>query len=183
MPFCTQCGTQVSDTDLYCAKCGARQVAGPATGAAAGAAPKPAPGAAPPPGGTPPPRASAPPPPRPAADPFASVSPRSASILCYIPFVGWVAAIVVLASNTYRYNRTVRFHAFQGLYLFVAWLFIQWVFSPLCRIGPGPHMPIVGLLQMGMLAVWIFMIVKTSHEQVYSLPIIGDLAERSMAER
>jgi uncharacterized membrane protein len=38
------------------------------------------------------------------------------------------------------------------------------------------------LLHALILIVWIFMIVKTSHEETYSLPIIGELAERSAAE-
>ncbi|MGE5568105.1 MAG: hypothetical protein ACM3S5_03615 [Rhodospirillales bacterium] len=112
----------------------------------------------------------------------AGFSPRTASILCYLPWVGWIAAIIVLASNTFRNNRTVRFHAFQGLYLFVAWLLVQWVFKPLSFFTPGPHIPIAALLQLVILAAWIFMIIKTSQEQVYSLPVIGELAEKSLSE-
>jgi len=114
---------------------------------------------------------------RPVTDFAASFSPRTASVLCYLPWIGWVAAIVVLASNTFRNNRTVRFHAFQGLYLFVAWLLVQWVFKPLSFLGPGTP-----ILQLAILAVWIFMIIKTSQEQVYSLPVIGELAEKSLSE-
>src|ERR1035438_10426949 len=56
------------------------------------------------------------------ADPLAGIPPRTASILCYIPGIGWIASIIVLASDKFRRDRTVRFHGFQGLYLFVAWL-------------------------------------------------------------
>ena len=119
---------------------------------------------------------------RTSADFAGAISPRTASILCYVPWMGWIAAIVVLASNTFRNNRTVRFHAFQGLYLFVAWLIVHWVFKPLMFFAPGPHFPIALLLQLFILAIWIFMMVKTSQEEVYSLPIIGELAERSLAE-
>ena len=59
------------------------------------------------------------------------MTPRTAAILCYIPVVGWIAAVVVLATDQFRRNRTLRFHAFQGLYLFVAWLIVSEV------IGPG----------------------------------------------
>ncbi len=160
MPFCTQCGNQVARTDYFCARCGARQTAPSAS-------------TSPPPPPPPPPRR---------VDIASGVSPRTASILCYIPWVGWVAAIVVLASNAFRENRTVRFHAFQGLYLFVAWLIVQWVLKPLTWFTPGPHVPIAVLLQLVILALWIFMIVKTSHDETYALPVIGDLAERSLAE-
>src|SRR5512143_3964323 len=101
MPFCSQCGNSVGTADKYCGRCGAAQPS------AAGS-----PGA-----------------PRRASDPLGGISARTASILCYIPGIGWIAAVVVLAADRFRHDRAVRFHAFQGLYLFVAWLLNQWVLS------------------------------------------------------
>jgi uncharacterized membrane protein len=122
------------------------------------------------------------PPLRPSTDFAGSFTPRTASVLCYIPWVGWIAAIVVLASSHFRHNRTVRFHAFQGLYLFVAWLIVQWVIAPLTWFTPGPHLPVSALLHLLILVVWIYMLVKTSQDEMHSLPIIGELAERSLTE-
>ena len=119
-------------------------------------------------------------PPR-AADPFASITPRTASILCYIPGIGWIASIVVLAAERYRNNRTVRFHAFQGLYLFVAWLIEDWVLNPI--FSSIPHVHLDGILKAVLLVMSIIMIIKASHEETYSLPIIGELAAKSVAER
>ena len=116
------------------------------------------------------------------ADPLSGITPRTASILCYIPVVGWIASVIVLAADKFRNNKTVRFHAFQGLYLFVAWLIVQWVLSPIFRGFHGPFFRIDEALHILILCVWIFMIIKTSHEERYSLPIIGELAERSAAE-
>src|ERR1035438_10032324 len=64
------------------------------------------------------------------SDLLTGISPRTASILCYIPTLGWIAAVIVLATRRFRNDRTVRFHAFQGLYLFAAWLFVQWALKP-----------------------------------------------------
>jgi uncharacterized membrane protein len=116
-----------------------------------------------------------------ANDPFASVTPRTASILCYIPVVGWIVTILVLASQRYRHERTVRFHAFQGLYLFVAWLMndqvLKWVLDPISHVG---HLhDLVSLVLLGMS---IFMMVKASQGEAYSLPLFGELAQRSVAE-
>ena len=119
----------------------------------------------------------------PPVDYAAGVSARTASILCYVPWVGWIAAIVCLASNSFRNNRKVRFHAFQGLYLFVAWLIVQWVFKPFSVFMPGPHLPVAGVLQVALLAVSVFMIVKCSQDETYALPVLGELAERSLAEK
>ena len=106
-------------------------------------------------------------------------------MLCYIPMVGWIASIIVLASPKYRTDRVVRFHAFQGLYLFVLWLLVDWVVMPFSHVIPGrnPMVPLAGLMHVVVLGAWIWMIIKTAQEEVFRLPIIGDLAERSMAEQ
>jgi len=156
MPFCTQCGKQVGTNDIYCAACGAKQAAAAGSGG-----------------------------PIPGPDILNKINDRNASILCYLPVVGWIPAIIVLASNRFRENRNIRFHAFQGLYLFVAWLLVQWFVSPMVSFGPhfGPQRAIVHLFELVIFGAWIFMLVKTSQNQFYRLPIIGEMAERSVAEQ
>lgn len=158
MPYCTQCGSPVQDTDVFCAGCGARQTDRDT------AQPRQAPENA-------------------ASKGFlGDMSPRTASILCYIPWMGWIASIVVLASERFRHNRDVRFHAFQGLYLFVAWLFVDWVFEPFAAFTAGTQF--VGkAMKLAVLGTWILMLVKTSQDQLFRLPILGDLAERSVSEQ
>lgn len=161
MPFCTQCGNEANGNDLFCGRCGARQMAsGPST----------------PPT---PPRGSA----GLTQDPLSGLSPRAAAILCYVPAVGWIAAIIVLAARKFKDNHLIRFHAFQGLYLFAAWLIVDWVVSPAVRLAPGAHFPVDAVLHGIILAVSIFMMVKASHDEAYVLPIIGELAQRSATEQ
>ena len=152
MPFCSHCGNQVAERDLYCARCGGRQPVHPA-------APSPA---------------------RP-GDPLGNMTPRVASILCYVPGIGWIASIIVLAAEKFRNNPQVRFNAFQGLYLFVAWLIEDWVLRP--AFHAMPQFRLDSVVKALLLAASIFMMVKASHEEKYSLPIIGELAERSVAEQ
>jgi uncharacterized membrane protein len=156
MPFCTQCGHQVTGTDVFCAQCGQRQ-------SSAFRAPQPPPG--------------------PAPDPLAGITPRTAAILCYVPTVGWIAAVVVLAARKFRNDRIVRFHAFQGLYLFAAWLVVQWVIRPLMLGLPDRAISLYHILEGLLLAVSILMMVKASHDEPYVLPIIGELAQKSAAEQ
>ena len=154
MPYCCQCGSNVASTDTFCPRCGARQAA-----------------AAPPPG---------------PHDALAEISPRTASLLCYIPFLGWLAAIVILASARFRQNTKVRFDAFQGFYLFVAWLIVQYALVPLFAFPfGGPHVfnVIPGLCKAAIFGTWIFMIIKASQEEQFKLPILGELAEKSLAEQ
>jgi len=140
----------VGPSQAFCRRCGARQPVDPA--------------------------AATPPSP----DPLAGVTPRTASILCYIPVMGWIAAIIVLSSQRYRHTPTVRFHAFQGLYLFVAWLMndqvLKWALLPIS------HFHLHDLVNLVLLAMSIFMMVKASHDEAYSLPLFGELAHRSVSE-
>jgi uncharacterized membrane protein len=149
MPYCSQCGNQVADRDVFCARCGVRQPV------------------------------EAAPPVRP-GDPFANLSPRTASILCYVPGVGWIASIIVLAAEKFRHDRRIRFDAFQGLYLFVAWLIEDWVLRP--AFHAIPHVHLDGVVKALLLGASIFMMVKASHGEAYALPVIGELAQRSVAE-
>jgi uncharacterized membrane protein len=75
----------------------------------------------------------------------------------------------------------MRFHAFQGLYIFAAWLIVDWAIQP---IFSSLHhvLRVDSLLQMLLMFVWIFMLVKTSHGEIYELPLIGELAQRSARE-
>ena len=157
MPFCTQCGHEASPTDAFCSRCGATQ---PGRGGAFRAAPPP-----------------------PLQDPLAGMSPRTAGILCYVPAIGWIAAVIVLATRRFKQDRIVRFHAFQGLYLFAAWLIVDWGVGPIVRWTPGHHLPLDTMLRGLILAVCIFMMIKASHDEAYVLPIIGELAQRSATEQ
>lgn len=172
MPYCCQCGAAAGSTDRFCAACGARQPASPeASASGSGAATGPTQ--------------------TPSADFLGGLSHKNASLLCYIPWLGWIAAVIVLASTRYKRDtadaREVRFNAFQGLYLFVAWLIVDWVVSPALRFGAigmgDAFRPLEGLLRVAILAAWIVMLVKVSHSEHYRLPIVGEMAERSVEEQ
>src|SRR5450759_1925258 len=151
MPFCSQCGNQVGAAH-YCAQCGAKQPVDVAAPPAAAAG----------------------------RDPLAGLNPRTASILCYVPGIGWIASIIVLASDRFRHDRRVRFHGFQGLYLFVAWLLDDQVLRHLLERIPGFQLePIVQAVLLGMA---IFMMVLAANDEAYSLPLFGELAQKSVAE-
>jgi uncharacterized membrane protein len=158
MPYCSQCGNQVREADVYCTRCGFRQ-------------PVPAPSS-----------------PNVSSD---AVSDRTACILCYIPFFGWVVSIIVLAAQRFRGHQVVRFHAFQALYLFVAWLLVDWVVQPIVMVGPHfwfrdvwPHTlgltTVVKLLELAIILVNSYMMLRVNDRERLRLPLIGDLAEKSL---
>lgn len=156
MPYCTQCGNSIGDRDQYCGSCGAAQPS------AAGARPRTSSSA-----------------PRQTVGDF---SPHTASILCYIPVLGWVPCLFVLATDRYRHDHETRFHAFQGLYLFVAWLMVDWVVGPIFRYNSSTH-SLGSVMKAVLFGAWIWMLIKVSQHQSYKLPFVGDLAEKSVAEQ
>jgi uncharacterized membrane protein len=114
------------------------------------------------------------------------LSDRNASILCYIPVFGVIPAILFLASHKYRRNPRVRFNAFQSLYLFVAWLIVS-IAAPTLLLngfpGLGLEHLLLGLVKLGLLICWIYLLVKAAQEHEVRLPILGDLAARSTTEQ
>lgn len=113
------------------------------------------------------------------------MSDRTASILCYVPVLGVIPAIVFLASQRFRGNVNVRFNAFQSLYLFVAWLIISSA-VPVLFFGSGgwgPEHALVGLMKFAIFICWIYLLVKAAHREQVRLPILGDLAARSTMEQ
>jgi len=122
--------------------------------------------------------------PKPSISGLSNISSRNASLLCYIPFVGWIPAIVVLASQRFRRDQSVRFPAFHGLYLFVAWLVVDWAIGPMLAFtGHGLSAGVGSLLKLALFGTWIFMLIKTSQNELVRLPVLGELADRSLAEQ
>lgn len=123
--------------------------------------------------------------PKPGSGVAAGIDARTASMLCYIPVLGWIPSIIVLASQRFRHERQVRFHAFQGLYLFVAWLIVDWGIGPFFSFGADrwARFGIERILKLALAVTCGFMMVKTAQRETFRLPILGDLADRSVSEQ
>lgn len=162
MAFCINCGKAVGDADVFCGACGTQQ---PAAAARAGAA------TADPAGGLPA-----------TADPLSGLSPQMAAMLCYVPMLGWIMSIVVLAAERFRRDTATRFHAFQALYLFAAYLIVDWVLRPIFW-GAGLGFNPAGLLKLALFGIFLYMMLMTHRGQTIRLPLVGELAEKSAAEQ
>ena len=163
MAFCASCGAQVEGR--FCAKCGATVQAPPVAG--------------PPPGtGAPPPGSYAPPP---AA--AAGMTDNVASLLCYL--VGFITGILFLVMEPYNKNRAIRFHAFQSIFLNVAWVAVYIVLGILTTALLTVSLSmfaVIGLLHLvinlAFLALWIYMMVSAYQGKQVELPVIGPLARK-----
>ena len=104
-----------------------------------------------------------------------------AAALCYIPIVG----LIFLLIAPYNKNRTIRFHAFQSIFLNVAVIVIEIVFGIvfgiLLRIMgvfvflAGIFYPIFGLV---CLLLWLYLLFSTYQGKTIVLPLIGPLAQK-----
>ncbi len=157
MAFCASCGAPMEGR--FCAKCGAT----------AGAAAPPPPGAY-----APPPVAAAP-----------GLTDNAASALCYL--LGVITGVVFLVLAPYNQNKTIRFHAFQSIFLWVACVVIWVGISILHMIvigatyyggGFGFLLLITSLIHLAMFLFWVFMIVSAYQGKRIVLPVIGPLAEK-----
>jgi uncharacterized membrane protein len=155
MAFCTKCGADVQGR--FCAKCGAQVDSGEAQGAG----PQPAPAQIGAPG----------------------LTENVASALCYL--VGLLTGILFLVLQPYSQNRTIRFHAFQSIFLhlglIVVFLGLALATSILRLI------PFVGVLlsfvlypviSLGFFVLWVMLMYKAYNNERWVLPVIGALAEK-----
>lgn len=160
MAFCASCGAAVEGK--FCQKCGTAVDAGAAGGAAAGGGATP--GAAP-------------------AAASTGLSDNAAGALCYL--LGLITGILFLVLAPYNQNRTIRFHAFQSIFLHVGFI-ILWIVLAILSAAMLT-LPVVGfmistlihlVMWFGGLILWLYLMFKTYNGAKIVLPIIGPLAEK-----
>ena len=162
MAFCPQCGAEAAGK--FCPRCGGSMGAAAAGGYAA-------------------PEAGYVPPAATSVD-APGMSTNTASALCYL--VGLVTGIIFLVIAPYNQNKTVRFHAFQSIFLHVG---IVVVFIGLGIVGTlfgiithGLSVfislflwPLIGL---AVFILWLYMMWSAYNNKKVVLPLIGPLAQK-----
>lgn len=113
------------------------------------------------------------------------MSENLASALSYL----FLPAIVFLVMEPYNRNRTIRFHAFQGLFLGLAWFAVWILFSILS--GILAFIPVFGwivialgfpVLMLVQFALLIYCAWKAYNHQPVVLPVIGPMAQQQAAQ-
>jgi len=101
-----------------------------------------------------------------AAAPAEGLSDTAAGALAYVTII---PAIIFLVMAPYNTKPFVRFHAFQSIGLFIAWMCacaVIWV-------------PLLGwALGLAILVCWVLCILKASQGSRLKLPIISDFAAK-----
>ena len=150
MAFCPNCGNQVDGR--FCAKCGAAVNAEAAAGGTAA------------PAGVP------------VTLQAGGLTDNIASALCYL--LGFVTGILFLVLEPYSRNRKIRFHAFQSIFLNVAWVVIWFAWVFLSAMMHTIFFFLSPLFGLAWFILWLFMMFKAYQNQKVVLPIIGPLAEK-----
>ena len=177
MPFCGNCGTEV--TGSFCPKCGTPAAAQAAPGQTPGGGPQFAPSQ--PSGGG----QQFTPGPSPSAQAGAGLQENVACALCYL--VGLVTGIIFLVMAPYNQNPRIRFHAFQSIFFNVAWIILHYGLGIV--IGAmGYHLlgALFGLLTslvwlvigLGGFLLWLVLMYKAYNNTPLVLPIIGLIAQK-----
>jgi uncharacterized membrane protein len=161
MAFCPNCGTQVAGR--FCPNCGLDVAAG-TTGPGAGGASS----SYVPPGGST--SLAAP-----------GLTQNVASALCYL--LGFITGIIFLVLSPYNKDRTVRFHAFQSIFLSIGLFVLDIILGIFSGILYAAHAgSLVRLLwllyDVGVLAGWVYLMYSAYTNRKIIVPVVGPLAEK-----
>jgi uncharacterized membrane protein len=113
----------------------------------------------------------------------AGMTDNAASALCYV--LGLITGILFLVLAPYNQNKTIRFHAFQSIFLNIAWILvlivINIIFHALLLVSVFLF-AISGLVSLlvwlAFIVLWVYMIVSAYQGKTVVLPVIGPIAQQ-----
>jgi uncharacterized membrane protein len=121
--------------------------------------------------------------PPPAEAQSSGMSENVASALCYL--LGLLTGILFLVLEPYNKNKTVRFHAFQSIFLHIGLIIVAFALGIVVSIFVR-MVPFLGLFTLAFwpifwlacLALWLYLMYKAYNNQRFVVPIIGPMAEK-----
>jgi uncharacterized membrane protein len=106
-----------------------------------------------------------------------------ACALCYL--LGLLTGVLFLVLEPYNKNRLIRFHAFQSIFLNLAWIgvfialsIIGIVLLPIPFLGPMLSIILHLGVSLGAFILWLMLMYKAYNRERWVLPVIGPLAEK-----
>jgi len=170
MSSCQSCGTALATDTCFCQSCGSpteikvspRAVEGSADGAVMS-----------PPGKTEP----------------KMMDTNVVAALTYL--AGFLTGIILLPLDPYKSNSFVRFHAFQSIFVNVAWIafWIIWIIlsAVLTPLMAGVFgliaLPLILIFTVAGVGIWIFLMFQAYQQKLFKLPIIGNFAAQKAGVR
>ncbi len=117
----------------------------------------------------------------PSSPPAAAGSGLADNIAGLLIYLFGILAIVFLLIEPYNKNKFIRFHCFQCLFFWGAYIVATVVLTVIAAVPYiGWIIALLGWLVVGLggMVVWILLMVKAFQNQMWKLPFIGDLAEK-----
>ncbi|MFL6414329.1 MAG: hypothetical protein ACJ74Y_01505 [Bryobacteraceae bacterium] len=151
MPFCPNCGTEASGA--YCPNCGSAMGASAAPGSTYSSSSASSTG--------------------PTYGRAGGLSQNAASALCYL--LGFITGIIFLVWAPYNQNRAIKFHAWQSIFLNVAFIVLSII---LPAIGHFVGVVLLSIIDLAGFVLWIYLMFSVFNGKNVRLPWIGDLAEK-----
>jgi uncharacterized membrane protein len=93
-----------------------------------------------------------------------------AGLLCYV--LVWITGIIFLIIE--KDNKTVRFHAWQSIFVFLPLSILGWIFGWIHVIG-GVISWLIGVVGF---ILWIVLMYKAYKGEMYKIPWAGAMAEK-----
>ena len=121
----------------------------------------------------------------PSSPPAASGSGLADNVAGLLVYLIGILAIVFLLIEPFNKNKFVRFHCFQCLFFWAAYIacfivlmILSFVLGMIPVVGGIIAFLLWMVLWLGAVVVWILLMVKAYQNQMWKLPFIGDLAEK-----
>ena len=104
---------------------------------------------------------------------------------------GFITGIIFLVLDPYKSNSFVRFHAFQSIFLNVAWVAF-WIFwmilsAILTPLTAGVFgliaLPVMLIFSLGGFGIWAFLMYQAYQQKLFKLPIVGKFAAQHAGVR
>jgi uncharacterized membrane protein len=106
-----------------------------------------------------------------------------AAALCYV--LGLITGILFLVLAPYNQNRLIRFHAFQSIFVnlaYVAALIVLGVLTGVLRLIPflGVMLTVAlyPIIALCFFVLWLVLMYKAYNGERWVLPVVGPLAEK-----
>jgi uncharacterized membrane protein len=163
MSFCKACGKELPEGNMFCPSCGA-SVAAPAAATPAAATAG---------GGSV------------AVADASAAQPMTTNVAGALTYLaGFITGIVFMATEPYKSNSFIRFHAFQSIFFNVAWIAIWMVWMFLSAILTPLTAGIFGLIALPVMLIlallgggtWLFLMYQAYQQKLFRLPFIGKYA-------
>ncbi|HNP89015.1 MAG: Chloroplast import component protein (Tic20) [Microgenomates group bacterium ADurb.Bin219] len=92
--------------------------------------------------------------------------------------LGWVTGLVVYFVE--KNDKSLRFHALQSIILFGAIHLLSYVTAPVFYFSFGLFSVVYRIISLAVVALWVFLLVKTYRGEKIKLPVIGNFVEKQL---